>query len=63
MMVGSSYLRNQFLSNDLADYYQNIHVRKVGMLDFNAVDRAERIGYESVSEPLKKWLEENSKKS
>jgi predicted acylesterase/phospholipase RssA/CRP-like cAMP-binding protein len=63
MMVGSSYLRNQFLSKKLADYYQNIHVRKVGMLDFNAVDRAENIGYESSNEPLKRWLEEKSNRS
>jgi len=60
MMVGSSYLRNQFLSKKLADYYQNIHVTKVGMLDFDAVDRAQKIGYESVTDPLREWLESSN---
>lgn len=57
MMVGSNLLREQVLQEEMADYYQNIHVRKVGMLDFKAIKRAERVGYESVFEPLRQWLQ------
>jgi predicted acylesterase/phospholipase RssA len=59
MMVGSNLLREQMLQNGMADYYQNIYVRKVGMLDFKAIKRAERVGYESVIEPLRHWLEKS----
>ena len=45
MMVGSSLLREQNLRKNLADFYQNIHVKGVGMLEFSAVDRAEKVGY------------------
>jgi predicted acylesterase/phospholipase RssA/CRP-like cAMP-binding protein len=56
MMVGSNLLREQMLQNGMADYYQNIHVRKVGMLDFKAIKRAERVGHDSVIEPLRDWF-------
>ena len=60
MMVGSNLLREQMLQNEMADYYQNIHVRKVGMLDFKAIKQAEKVGYESVIEPLRQWLEKSN---
>jgi predicted acylesterase/phospholipase RssA/CRP-like cAMP-binding protein len=60
MMVGSNLLREQVLQKKMADYYQNIHVRKVGMLDFKAIKQAERVGYESVIEPLRQWLEKSN---
>ncbi len=60
MMVGSNLLREQVLHKNMADYYQNVHVRKVGMLDFKAIKRAERVGYESVIEPLRQWLEKSN---
>ena len=62
MMVGSNLLREQVLQKNMADYYQNVHVRKVGMLDFKAIKRAERVGYESVIEPLSQWLEKSYRK-
>jgi predicted acylesterase/phospholipase RssA len=61
MMVGSNLLREQMLQNEMADYYQNIHVRKVGMLDFKEIKRAARVGYESVIEPLRQWLEKSNR--
>ena len=60
MMVGSNLLREQVLQKNMADYYQNVHVRKVGMLDFKAIKRAERVGYESVIEPLRQWLDHST---
>ena len=59
MMVGSSLLREQNLRKKLADFYQNIHVKGVGMLEFSAVDRAVEIGYDSSIEPLRRWLKDN----
>ena len=56
MMLGSDLSRKQMLEEKLADFYQNIHVKGVGMLEFKAMDRAVEIGYKSYIEPLRLWL-------
>jgi hypothetical protein len=57
MMVGSSQAREMMLKQGQADFYQNIHVHDVGILQFESVDEAQKIGYESSKGPLRDWLE------
>jgi hypothetical protein len=45
------------LDEGLADLYLNIHVRGVGLLEFEKVEEVARIGYEESIEALRKWLE------
>ena len=59
MMLGSGLLREQVLDKKLADFYQNIHVKGVGMLEFSAIDCAVERGYESYINPLHQWLKSN----
>ena len=61
MMLGSDLLREQVIRQKLADLYQNIHVKGVGMLESDAIDRAVKIGYEPYIEPLRQWLLEIEK--
>ena len=56
MVLGSSVAREQALKQELADYYQNIHVKGVGILEFNKLDYAEKIGYEISLPKIKEWL-------
>jgi len=60
-IVGSSIAREKDLKQGLADYYQNIHVKNVGLLDFDKVDFAENKGYQSCLEPIREWMESKSK--
>ena len=60
MVLGSSTVRERSLSQGLADYYQNIHVKGVGLLEFHAVSKAEKIGYEAVIDSLRKWSNDAS---
>jgi len=60
MVLGSSTLRERSLRQGLADYYQNIHVKGVGLLEFHAVNKAEKIGYEAVIDSLQEWSNEAS---
>ncbi len=39
----------------LADFYLNIHVRGVGMLQFDVVDKSVELGYRESIEPLRAW--------
>ena len=55
MMVGSSRSRERLLDQGHADYYQNIHVHGVGMLQFDALEKAQKTGYSDSIEPLRKW--------
>lgn len=55
MMVGSSRSRERLLEQGDADYYQNIHVHGVGMLQFDALEKAQETGYSDSIEPLRKW--------
>lgn len=57
MMVGSSQSREVMLKQGQADYYQNIHVHDVGMLQFESLEQAQKIGYEASIEPLRDWLD------
>ncbi len=56
LVVGSGRARRAMLDDGLADFYHNIHVRGVGMLDFEEVDKGARLGYEESIEPLRRWL-------
>ena len=57
MVVGGSQLRKRVLDEGLADLYLNIHVRGVGLLEFEKVDQVARIGYEESIGRLRQWLE------
>ena len=59
MMLGSDLLRKQVLRKKLADFYQNIDVKGVGMTEYSAIDRAVERGYESYVEALSQWLKSN----
>jgi predicted acylesterase/phospholipase RssA/CRP-like cAMP-binding protein len=61
MMVGSSHTREQLLRNSIADFYLNIHVSDVGLLQFDAVRQAAEVGYEQSRKPLTDWLESKSR--
>jgi len=56
MIVGAGLARNEALRQNLADLYVNIHVRGVGLLEFDKVAQVERIGYEQSIGPLREWL-------
>ena len=58
MVLGSSVAREQALKQGLADYYQNIHVRGVGMLAFDKIEFAEKTGYEMSLPKIRQWLED-----
>ena len=55
MMVGSNQARDIMLQQELADLYLNIHVRGVGILQFDAVEKTAQFGYDSVIGPLREW--------
>ena len=57
MVAGSSLKRQQILEQGLADVYLNINVVGVGMLQFDAQDRAAKMGYEGAIEHLRAWQE------
>ncbi len=57
MTVGSKSARQQLLRDEYADLYLNIKAPGISMLQFDTVDKAERIGYEQSIEPLRKWIE------
>jgi len=56
MMVGSNQARDKMLQQELANLYLNIHVHGVGILQFDAVEKAAQIGYDSVIGPLREWV-------
>ena len=53
MVAGSALKRRQILEQGLADVYLNVQVDGVGLLQFDAQERAARIGYDAVIEPLR----------
>ncbi len=57
MIVGASLARRQMLRDELADFYLNIHVRGVSMLDFKRVRKVAALGYQESLEPLREWVE------
>jgi len=56
MMVGSSRSRERLLEQGHADFYLNIHVHGVDMLQFEALDKARETGYTESVGPLKEWV-------
>ena len=54
-ILGSSIVREENLKKGTADYYQNIHIKRVGLLEFNKVDYAEKLGYEASIKSLREW--------
>jgi len=56
MMVGSGHSRERLLEQDEADFYRNIHVHGVGMLQFEALEEAAEVGYRESIGPLREWL-------
>lgn len=54
-MVGSELARRRVLERQLADYYQNIHVPGLGMLQFDGLERAVEAGYAATIGPLGEW--------
>jgi predicted acylesterase/phospholipase RssA len=57
MLVGADSTRRQMLRDGLADLYLSIHLRKVGLLDFDEVEPVEQVGYEQSIERLREWVE------
>lgn len=61
VILGSSIARKRDLKLGAADYYQNIQVNKVGLLDFDKVEPVAKLGYEACIEPIRDWLEQEQK--
>ena len=57
MLVGAGRAREDMLRAGLADLYLNIHVRGVGLLDFDRVGEVIPLGYRESLEPLRRWIE------
>lgn len=55
-MVGSSLARERVLQMGLADHYLNISVQGIGLLQFEAVEKAAMIGYEQSIDPVREWV-------
>ena len=53
MVAGSALMRQQIIDHKQADLYLNIHVKGVGMLRFDAQEKATKIGFEASYERLK----------
>tara|TARA_R110000751_G_scaffold116604_2_gene216549 strand:- start:332996 stop:335245 length:2250 start_codon:yes stop_codon:yes gene_type:complete len=63
MVAGSALKRQQIIEQQQADLYLNIHVRGVGMLQFEAQAKATKIGYEASFERLKTHFKASVQKS
>ncbi|KXI28450.1 cyclic nucleotide-binding domain-containing protein [Paraglaciecola hydrolytica] len=63
MVAGSALKRQQIIDQQQADLYLNIHVKGVGMLQFEAQAKATQIGYEASRERLKSYFETASAKT
>jgi predicted acylesterase/phospholipase RssA/CRP-like cAMP-binding protein len=57
MLVGADTTRQQMVRDGLADVYLSIHLRKVGLLEFDQVEPVEQVGYEQSIGPLRAWVE------
>ena len=57
MLVGADTARQEMLRQGLADIYLSIHLRKVGLLEFDAVEPVEAAGYEQSVGRLRAWVE------
>lgn len=63
MVAGSALKRQQIIEQNQADLYLNIHVKGVGMLQFEAQSKATKIGYEASFDRLKAHFKSSDKKS
>ena len=52
-----SFLCERLLEQDQADFYRNIHVHGIGLLQFEALEEAADVGYRESIGPLREWLE------
>ena len=58
MLVGADSTRQRLLRDGLADLYINIHMRGIGMLEFDAVDPVQELGYEQAGAVVRQWLDD-----
>jgi predicted acylesterase/phospholipase RssA len=56
MFVGAGTSRQQMVRDGLADLYLDIHLRKVGLLEFDRVRPIEELGHAQGIERLREWL-------
>ncbi|MBU3004937.1 cyclic nucleotide-binding domain-containing protein [Paraglaciecola arctica] len=63
MVAGSALKRQQIIQQQQADLYLNIHVKGVGMLQFDAQSKATKIGYKASFARLKAHFNSTDKKS
>lgn len=61
MVAGSALKRQQIIEQQQADLYLNIHVKGVGMLQFDAQEKASKIGYEVSKERLRSHFESSKR--
>jgi predicted acylesterase/phospholipase RssA len=59
MFIGAGTSRQQMVREGLADLYIDIHLRKVGLLQFDEVRPIEELGYAQGIERLRGWLAGN----
>ncbi|MFK7896546.1 MAG: cyclic nucleotide-binding and patatin-like phospholipase domain-containing protein [Myxococcota bacterium] len=57
MMVGAESTRQRLLAAEITDFYLNVRMRKVGMLEFDAVEPIEKLGYEQSIDALREWVD------
>ncbi|GAC18951.1 cyclic nucleotide-binding domain-containing protein [Paraglaciecola arctica] len=63
MVAGSALKRQQIIEQKQADLYLNIHVKGVGMLQFDAQAKATKIGYKGSFDRLKAHFKSSDEKS
>jgi predicted acylesterase/phospholipase RssA/CRP-like cAMP-binding protein len=59
MFIGAGASRQQMLRHGLADLYLDIHLRKVGLLQFDDVRPIEALGHAQGIERLREWIDRN----
>ena len=47
----------QMLRDGMADLYLNVKMKKVGMLEFDAIEPVQQLGYEQGLDALRKWID------
>ena len=57
MLVGADSTRQRLLREKLADLYINVGMSGVGLLDFDAIEPIQQLGYEQGLEALQAWLD------
>ncbi|MEQ8857069.1 MAG: cyclic nucleotide-binding and patatin-like phospholipase domain-containing protein [Pseudomonadales bacterium] len=57
LVIGSAQVRRTALEEGNVDFYHNIRVSGVSMLQFERVEEVARIGYQESLEPFRAWIE------